>query len=282
LRKTSIRLLHSVLSARLSEVLVRTVENNIGSVKSRPECFCISESYSVLGLRLFVVCRRRDGVAAITGRDRVFDCRLVCSRCRTCCSELLTKSIAHKLPAITQLGRRPIGRHLGKVLPRFRFDSAEYVGGAATPIFAIPSGDSSRPHGQGGRISWWSTTGFPSTQTTGSRSLRGFSYRAKMSSIRRMYSSSSSATHHIFPATASGRGFPARPEWFPVSPAAPVCVSALLRSAGVLSSASGLPAVDHTPALRCAADAAHPARPLSPAVAARTTPAPSRLADCVG
>src|SRR6266581_2461580 len=51
---------------------------------------------------------------------------------------------------------------------------------------------------KGGRTSWWSTTGFSPTQTTGSRSLRGFSYTAKMSSIRRMYSSSSSATHHIF------------------------------------------------------------------------------------
>src|SRR5207249_11722761 len=37
---------------------------------------------------------------------------------------------------------------------------------------------------------------FPNT--TLFRSLRGFSYTAKMSSIRRMYSSSSSATHHIF------------------------------------------------------------------------------------
>src|SRR5208337_1714073 len=50
----------------------------------------------------------------------------------------------------------------------------------------------------GGRTSWWSTTGFSSTQTTGSRSLSGFSYTAKMSSMRRMYSSFSSATHHIF------------------------------------------------------------------------------------
>ena len=60
-----------------------------------------------------------------------------------------------------------------------------------------------------------------------------------------------------------------------------VCVSPLLRSAGVPSSASGLPAVDHRPAPRCVADAGHPARPLSPAVAARREPAPIRLADSV-
>ena len=39
---------------------------------------------------------------------------------------------------------------------------------------------------RGGRTSWCSTTGFSSIQTTGSRSLSGFSYTARMSSIRRI------------------------------------------------------------------------------------------------
>src|SRR5207244_6570504 len=42
-----------------------------------------------------------------------------------------------------------IGCHLGEVLPRFRFDSAEHVGGAATLVFAITPRDSSRSHRQG-------------------------------------------------------------------------------------------------------------------------------------
>src|SRR6266700_3348258 len=50
---------------------------------------------------------------------------------------------------VGKLGRRAGGRHLGEVLPRFRFDSAEHVGGAATLLFAIAPRHSSRPHGQG-------------------------------------------------------------------------------------------------------------------------------------
>jgi hypothetical protein len=45
---------------------------------------------------------------------------------------------------------------------------------------------------------------------------------------------------------------------------------------------SGLPAMDHRPALRCVAAAAYPARPLFPVGAARTRPAPGRLRDSVG
>src|SRR5437016_2228155 len=50
---------------------------------------------------------------------------------------------------VGKLGRRAMGRHLGEVLPRFRFHSAEHVGGAATLVFAVAPRDSSRPHGQG-------------------------------------------------------------------------------------------------------------------------------------
>src|SRR6266581_4922842 len=81
-----------------------------------------------------------------------------------------------------------------------------------------PSRRATRPGlmAKGGRTSWWSTTGFSSTQTTGSRSLRGFSYTAKMSSIRRMYSSSSSATHHIFfPPRLQVVAFQQNPNRFP-------------------------------------------------------------------
>src|ERR1039458_4161527 len=52
--------------------------------------------------------------------------------------------------------------------------------------------------GLGGRRSACRTTGFSSIQTTGSVSESGFSYRASTSSMRPRYSSSSSATHHIF------------------------------------------------------------------------------------
>ncbi len=50
----------------------------------------------------------------------------------------------------------------------------------------------------GERISACSTTGFSSMQTTGARWQRGFSYSRSTSSMRAMYSSSSSPTHHIF------------------------------------------------------------------------------------
>src|SRR5450759_2983304 len=52
--------------------------------------------------------------------------------------------------------------------------------------------------GLGGRRSACRTTGVSSIQTTGSDSESGFSYRASTSSMRPRYSSSSSATHHIF------------------------------------------------------------------------------------
>src|SRR6201998_2168709 len=101
---------------------------------------------------------------------------------------------------VSKLRRGAVGRHLGEVPSCFRLHSAEYVGRTATFVFAVASRRATRPGlmAWGGRTSWWSTTGFSSTQTTGSRSLSGFSYTAKMSSMRRMYSSSSSATHPIF------------------------------------------------------------------------------------
>src|ERR1700758_895829 len=52
--------------------------------------------------------------------------------------------------------------------------------------------------GRGGRRSARRTTGFSSMQTTGSASESGFSYKASTSSLRAMYSPSSSPTHHIF------------------------------------------------------------------------------------
>src|SRR6266550_652168 len=184
---------------------------------------------------------------------------------------------------VGKLGRRPIGRHLGEVLPRFRFDSAEHVGGAATLVFAIAPRDSSRPHRQGRtnllvehhRLLVHTNHRFPLTQ-------RLFIHGQDVLHTPDVLLIQFRHAPHFFPATASGRGFPARPESFLAPPAEPVCVSPLLRSASAPSSASALPAVDHMPAPRCVAYGAYPARPLSPAVAARTGPAPSRLADSVG
>src|SRR5437867_45651 len=184
---------------------------------------------------------------------------------------------------VGKLGRRPIGCHLGEVLPRFRFDSAELVGGAATLVFAITPRDSSRSHRQGRtnllvehhRLLVDTNHRFPLTQ-------RLFIHGQDVLHAPDVLLIQFRHAPHFFPATASGRGFPARPESFLAPPAEPVCASPLLRSAGAPSSASALAAVDHTPAPRCVAYGAYPARPLSPAVAARTGPAPSRLADSVG
>src|SRR5450631_3495626 len=49
-----------------------------------------------------------------------------------------------------------------------------------------------------GLVSSCNTSGFSSTQTTGSGSDSGFSYILSTSSILKMYSSSNSPTHHIF------------------------------------------------------------------------------------
>src|SRR5450631_3520716 len=49
-----------------------------------------------------------------------------------------------------------------------------------------------------GLVSSCNTSGFSSTQTTGSRSDSGFSYILSTSSILKMYSLSNFPTHHIF------------------------------------------------------------------------------------
>src|SRR6266699_3171982 len=153
---------------------------------------------------------------------------------------------------VGKLGRRAGGRHLGEVLPRFRFDSAEHVGGAATLLFAIAPRHSSRPHGQG------------RTNLLGEHHRFLIHPNHRFPFTQRLFVHGQDVFHppdvlliqfrhapHFFPATASGRGFPAKPESFPVPLAEPVCVLPLLRSASAPSSASGLPAVDHTPAPRC-------------------------------
>src|SRR5271167_2480743 len=184
---------------------------------------------------------------------------------------------------VGKLRRRTVGRHLGEVPSCFRLHPAKHVGGAATLVFAVAPRHSSRPHGPGrtnvlvehDRFLVHAHHRFPLTQ-------RLFVHGQDVLHAPDIFLIQLRHAPHFFPATASGRGFPARPESFPVPLAAPVCVSPLLRSAAAPSSASGLPAADHTPAPRCVADAAHPARPLSQAVAARTRPAPSRLADSAG
>src|SRR5258708_7807279 len=59
--------------------------------------------------------------------------------------------------------------------------------------------------GIGGRVSSRNTTGFSSTQTTGSRSDSGLSYTLSTSSILKMYSSSN------FPTVAVGTAITGRP-----------------------------------------------------------------------
>src|SRR6266536_4237543 len=184
---------------------------------------------------------------------------------------------------VGKLGRGTVGRHLGEIPSGFRLHPAKHVGGAATLVFAVAPQHSSRPHGLG-------RTNFLMEHH---RFLVHTDHRFPL--IQRLFVHRQDVLHapdvlliqfrhapHFFPATASGRGFPAKPESSPVPRAAPVCVSPLLRSAGSPSSASGPPVVGHTPAPRCVAGAAHPARPLSPGGAAHIGPAPSRPADSVG
>src|SRR5713101_7994443 len=120
---------------------------------------------------------------------------------------------------VGKLGRRAGGRHLGEVLPRFRFDSAEHVGGAATLVFAIAPRHSSRPHGQGRtnllvehhRFLIHTNPRFPFTQ-------RLFVHGQDVFHPPDVLLIQFRHAPHFFPATASGRGFPARPESFPVPP----------------------------------------------------------------
>jgi hypothetical protein len=100
-------------------------------------------------------------------------------------------------PVIGKLGGGTVARHLGenaappwagrrrKGWPLLRYSASR----RATRPGCINSG---------GRTSSCKTTGFSSIHTTGSRTDSGFSYTAYTSSMRAMYSSSSSATHHIF------------------------------------------------------------------------------------
>ena len=77
-------------------------------------------------------------------------------------------------------------------------DPAKHVGGSATLVLIVSPGTLPGFMAIEERVSACNTTGFSSMQTTGARSQRGFSYIPSTSSIRTMYSSSSSPTHHIF------------------------------------------------------------------------------------
>jgi hypothetical protein len=99
---------------------------------------------------------------------------------------------------IGKLGRGAVVGRLGEMPPRLGLDAAENIGRSATPIFGIPRATRPGCTATGGRTSSYNTTGFSSIHTTGSRAESGFSYTANTSSMRATYSSSSSATHHIF------------------------------------------------------------------------------------
>src|SRR6266567_4289666 len=184
---------------------------------------------------------------------------------------------------VGKLRRGAVGRHLGEVASGFGLHPTKHIGSTATFVFAVAPRDSSRTHGLGRtnllvehhRFLVHTNHRFPLTQ-------RLFVHRQDVLHAPDIFLIQFRHAPHFFPATASGRGFPARPGWFHGPLAEPVCVSPPLRSAGAPSNALDLPAVDHRLALRCVADAVHPARPLSPAGAARREPAPIRLADSVG
>src|SRR5215475_931405 len=101
---------------------------------------------------------------------------------------------------VTRANWKPERSGVGKVKCRPAF------GSTAQKTLAVPrrsyslSRRASRPGsaGEAGRTSACSVTGFSSKQTTGSAGSYGFSYVSSTSSILPMYSSLSSATHHIF------------------------------------------------------------------------------------
>src|SRR5215831_7456900 len=85
----------------------------------------------------------------------------------------------------------------GEMAAGLRFYSAENIG-CTSRSYAL-SRRASRPGSAGaaGRTFACKVTGFSSKHTTGSAGLYGFSYVSSTSSILEIYSSLSSATHHI-------------------------------------------------------------------------------------
>jgi hypothetical protein len=126
---------------------------------------------------------------------------------------------------IGKLGRAASRSHLGRVPSRLGLDPAKYVGGSATPVFIVPPGSSSRLHRQRG-------TGVGMQHH---RLLVDADHRCSLP--ERLFIQPQHLLHagdvlliqlphapHFFPATASGRGFPAAPGWSRARLAVPACV----------------------------------------------------------
>src|SRR5215472_927125 len=179
--------------------------------------------------------------------------------------------------------RGAVARHFRKVSPGFRFDPTEHVGRTTALVLTIaPSHAPGRHRLRGAnvlvqhdRLFVHAHHGFPLAQ-------RFFVHRQDILHASDIFFIQFRHAPHFFPATASGRGFPARHGWSRVLLAAPVCVSPPLRSAGAPSSAHAPPAASRRPARRCVADPAHSARPLSPVGAVRIAPVLGRLVESVG
>src|SRR5450756_1620387 len=167
--------------------------------------------------------------------------------------------------------------------PRFGFDSAKHVGGSTTLVFPIPPRHPSRLHPHRG----------PQVPMQHHRLLVHAHHRLLFR--QRLFVHRQHVFHapdvlliqyphapHFFPATASGRGFPAKSAPSPGLPVVPACASPLLPPANAPSTAPAPPAADHTPEPQCVAVADHPTAPLSPAGRARTRPVPNRPADSAG
>src|SRR5664279_2473962 len=149
---------------------------------------------------------------------------------------------------ISKLGRAASRSRLGKVPSRLGLDPTKYVGGSATPVFIVPPGSSSRLHRYRG-------TGVGMRHH---RLLVDADHRFLLA--KRLFIKPQHLLHagdvlivqlphapHFFPATASGRGFPAGPGWSLARLVVPVCVGSPLRSADAPSSAPVLTAADCRP-----------------------------------
>jgi len=182
---------------------------------------------------------------------------------------------------IGKLGRGAVVRHLGEMPPRLGRDAAENVSRSAAPIFGIPAGYPSRLHRQR-RPDFRMPHHRFLVDTHHRRADSGFSYTANTSSMRAMYSSSSSATHHIFsPPRFQVVAFQQDSDRLSSHPRHQLALHCFLLASAPSSAPVPL-TVDCIPEPRYSAAAGHPTALLSPAAPPRTRPAPARPADSVG
>ena len=149
---------------------------------------------------------------------------------------------------IGKLSRAASRSHLGEVPSRLGLDPANHVGGSATLVFIVSPGNSSWLHRDRG-------TGVGMQHY---RLLVDADHWCPLA--HRLFIQPQQLLHagdvllvqlrhapHFFPATASGRGFPAAPGWFLALPVVPTCAGSPLRSAGAPSSVPVLTAAGCRP-----------------------------------